>query len=521
MMKRAFFIVSLAALILVPGRARAQAVSAISQVLCTKDSVSVTRTSKSLVEGLHNVSLTWSASPSNPDYYNVYRGSVSGGPYARIASCVQQLSYNDNASSGQDSFYVVTAASGAQESVNSNEVEAQIPVFDSISVIPNLQELPAESLTTSDAVALRQVLRRSPAESLNSSVSIALGVTSPPRSLNLSQSLTTSDALQRSQVLGRGLNQTVSSSDSIAASKNTAQVLSRGPNETLSSSDSIATSTNTARFAPASDTLSTSDLVAARSAFQRPLSETLSISHSVSATVTPARSLNISALALVTSDSLASVQSLRRGPAETLSSADALSVVKTSTSPGQLGSPFWLTTVAAALPPQVALNWTQSASLGIGGSKIYRHGQQGGPYYLLKVFPFPITHFVDLSVNPGIGYCYVVTGLTGNAESPYSNEACSTLPAGVSAPSALTVGIRQGLPLLTWRQSATRMVTGNNLYRSTLSGGPYTLLHSFSSPATSFSDATAARGQAYFYVITAVAGSQESGYSNQAATVVP
>jgi hypothetical protein len=78
----------------------------------------------------HNVGLSWSPGGSNVSGYNVYRGSQSGGPYAKINSAPTAVtSYGDGAvNSGQTYFYVTTAldSSGA-ESSNSNEVQAVIP----------------------------------------------------------------------------------------------------------------------------------------------------------------------------------------------------------------------------------------------------------------------------------------------------------------------------------------------------------------------------------------------------------
>src|ERR1700747_2534215 len=74
----------------------------------------------------HAVTLNWNASASSGVAgYNVYRGSVSGGPYARMnSSAVTVTSYNDNAvQPGQTYFYVVTSISLSNvESSYSNEV---------------------------------------------------------------------------------------------------------------------------------------------------------------------------------------------------------------------------------------------------------------------------------------------------------------------------------------------------------------------------------------------------------------
>lgn len=65
-------------------------------------------------------------------------------------------------------------------------------------------------------------------------------------------------------------------------------------------------------------------------------------------------------------------------------------------------------------------------------------------------------------------------------------------------------------------------VSGFNVYRSSTSGGPYTRVNSNPVSGMSFSDNAVHEGQTYFYVTTAISGSNtESGYSNQARAIVP
>jgi fibronectin type 3 domain-containing protein len=74
---------------------------------------------------------------------------------------------------------------------------------------------------------------------------------------------------------------------------------------------------------------------------------------------------------------------------------------------------------------------------------------------------------------------------------------------------------------LSWTSSTSAGVVGYNLYRGTVSGGPYTQIVSRDSAPT-YSDNTVVGGQTYFYVVTSVDGSgAESVYSNQAQAVVP
>ena len=78
----------------------------------------------------HVVNLNWAASTSTVAGYNVYRGTQSGGPYAKVNSSLRTATnYADNSvQSGQVYFYVATAVdSSSNESTYSGEVAAAVP----------------------------------------------------------------------------------------------------------------------------------------------------------------------------------------------------------------------------------------------------------------------------------------------------------------------------------------------------------------------------------------------------------
>ena len=73
---------------------------------------------------------------------------------------------------------------------------------------------------------------------------------------------------------------------------------------------------------------------------------------------------------------------------------------------------------------------------------------------------------------------------------------------------------------LTWTASAGAV--GYNIYRGTVSGGPYTMINCSLEGTTSYTDDTVVSGQTYYYVATAVdANGNESGYSNLAMAAIP
>jgi Ig-like domain-containing protein/immunoglobulin I-set domain protein/ASPM-SPD-2-Hydin domain-containing protein/uncharacterized protein DUF1573 len=82
-------------------------------------------------------------------------------------------------------------------------------------------------------------------------------------------------------------------------------------------------------------------------------------------------------------------------------------------------------------------------------------------------------------------------------------------------------GVLSHTATLSWTAS-TSTVIGYNVYRGTVSGGPYTLVNSSVVAGTQYVDSSVLAGQTYYYVATSVAsGNVESTYSNQVIAAVP
>lgn len=62
---------------------------------------------------------------------------------------------------------------------------------------------------------------------------------------------------------------------------------------------------------------------------------------------------------------------------------------------------------------------------------------------------------------------------------------------------------------------------GYNVYRGTRRGGPYTKINPELEPGTVYTDHTVKGGGTYYYVVTAVDASAESGYSNEIVAKIP
>ena len=74
---------------------------------------------------------------------------------------------------------------------------------------------------------------------------------------------------------------------------------------------------------------------------------------------------------------------------------------------------------------------------------------------------------------------------------------------------------------LTWIASGSSVV-GYNVYRGTVSDGPYTKINTVLAATTNYVDNTVQSGTTYFYAVTSVdLNGTESAFSNQVTVVVP
>jgi len=164
---------------------------------------------------------------------------------------------------------------------------------------------------------------------------------------------------------------------------------------------------------------------------------------------------------------------------------------------------------ATAGNQQVSLSW--NASAGATSYNVKRGTASGGPY--ATVSSPTATSYNDTGLTNGTTYYYVVSAVNSYGESGNSSEASAkpVLPIP-PAPTGLTATPGNQQVGLTWNASAG--ATSYNVKRGTASGGPYTTV---SSPTTTnYTDTGLNNGTPYYYVVTAVNASGESGNSNQA-----
>jgi cellulose 1,4-beta-cellobiosidase len=165
-----------------------------------------------------------------------------------------------------------------------------------------------------------------------------------------------------------------------------------------------------------------------------------------------------------------------------------------------------------------------STSTDVTQQRIYRATTAGGPYTLVTTIPNNTTAaYADAGLANFTTYFYVIRAFDATQESPNSVEASATPidNQAASAPTALTVvdhPADQGFALdLTWTPSTSTDVTQQRIYRGTSAGGPYTLVTTVPNNTTgTFTDTGLANFTAYYYIVRAFDGTQESPNSNEA-----
>ncbi|HYK49607.1 MAG TPA: choice-of-anchor D domain-containing protein, partial [Terriglobales bacterium] len=189
----------------------------------------------------------------------------------------------------------------------------------------------------------------------------------------------------------------------------------------------------------------------------------------------------------------------------------------TGTAPGQLSvAPltlnFGTVTVGVGLPLPGTLTAT-------GASVTVSSGSSNSSEFVLSGIALPKT------IAAGQSATFTVT-FTPNA----SGAASGTLTFLSNASNAPTVETLTGTGQapqphsvdLSWTASQSPGVVGYNIYRGTVSGGPYSKVNSTPNTDTTYTDTTVTAGQTYFYVAKSVDSNDvESGPSNEVRVVIP
>jgi Tol biopolymer transport system component/flagellar hook assembly protein FlgD len=176
--------------------------------------------------------------------------------------------------------------------------------------------------------------------------------------------------------------------------------------------------------------------------------------------------------------------------------------------------PQGLTATASGV--DVILQWTPNTEPDLAGYNIYKKTAEG--WRKINSTIVEDVTYVDAGLPNGT-YTYRITALDriGNESAP-SNEASATVYNEPPQPpiNLTIISLPEGGSLLaTWQYFGNAV--GYNLYRSIVSGGPYTRVNNVPIQQTTYIDKGLTNGTTYYYVVVAVdVYGNESVYSNEA-----
>jgi len=161
---------------------------------------------------------------------------------------------------------------------------------------------------------------------------------------------------------------------------------------------------------------------------------------------------------------------------------------------------------------------TQNGTLSASGSSVTVSSvSSNNSQFAIGGIGLPITIPAGQSVPFKVTFSPLVTGTVSGSISVVSNASTSTIAEAVSGSGQAV----QHSVSLSWSPSNST-VTGYNIYRGTISGGPYAKINPAVDALTTYADGTVQSGQTYYYVTTAVDSSGvESTYSNQVTAQIP
>jgi len=187
----------------------------------------------------------------------------------------------------------------------------------------------------------------------------------------------------------------------------------------------------------------------------------------------------------------------------------------TGTAQGQLAvTPSTLNFGNVTVGSSAQLNGTLTASV---GSVTVSSATIDNSEFTLSGITFPKTIAAGNSATFTVTFTPTSAG-TANASLTFTSNASNS----PTVESLTGVGKAGGAHSVDVSWDAASEAIGYNVYRGTVSGGPYTMLNTSMDTSTTYTDTSVVAGQTYYYVATAMySGDQESGYSNEAQAVIP
>jgi hypothetical protein len=253
---------------------------------------------------------------------------------------------------------------------------------------------------------------------------------------------------------------------------------------------------------------------------------TFSVTATGSGTLTYQWNLNATPISGATSASYTT-------PATTTSNSGSQFTVTVSNAAGSVTSSGATLTVTASTmqfnPNTTALNFS-SVNIGSNSSLSVIFTNGGNSSVTVSNVTISGAGYTASGVSSGQ---IVAAGATATLNVTFTPASAGSLPGSVTvtsnatnSPATITLTGTGVQPVshsvtLTWTAS-TSTVSGYNVYRSTVTGGPYTKMTSSPTTATTYVDSAVSASTTYFYVVTSVdASGVESAYSAEVSAIVP
>lgn len=153
------------------------------------------------------------------------------------------------------------------------------------------------------------------------------------------------------------------------------------------------------------------------------------------------------------------------------------------------------------------------------GSVSVTAGNVTGTGYSISGMTFPLSLAAGATKSVNVNFAPQISGAANGSVSFVSNA--------TNSPASVTMTGTGQAPLphsvdISWTASTSSGVNGYHIYRSTTSGGTYSLISSGLQSGTAYTDSTVQSGMTYFYMVRAVdTAGAESANSNVATAVIP
>ena len=174
---------------------------------------------------------------------------------------------------------------------------------------------------------------------------------------------------------------------------------------------------------------------------------------------------------------------------------------------------------------EILLSWTDRSG-NESGFRIYRRTGVTGTWGLLGSVGSNVTTLRNGNLKAGTSYTYRVTAWNSKGESSASNEVTATTPTpstgtAPAAPRSLQASATsRNAVRLAWIDSSTNE-TGFQIQRRAGIIGNWVTIFSTPAETTIYDDSSLIPGATYFYRVKALAGTLESGPSNEAGVILP